>query len=112
MQIDRGTRVEVATTQGSAYDGRRGTVTRVEDRTAFVAMETGPAVMPFGLTELMPLAGGLLGADFWERFAATKEPGEHMHTLDGGARVYCNRTDCQTCDDCGRIDGHNMEVEH
>ena len=44
-----------------------------------------------------------LPPEFWEAFALTKEPGEHMHTLPGGGRVYCHKVHDEVwCTHCER----------
>lgn len=64
LPISKGTRVEVAAPQGSVYDGKRGTVVRIEPHltggTAFVMLDGMTHSVTFGLTELVALAGGLL----------------------------------------------------
>lgn len=63
LLIGKGTRVEVEAPQGSFYDGKRGTVVEVMDRTAFVTLDGMTHPITFGLSELVGLAGGLLRLD-------------------------------------------------
>lgn len=51
-----GARVEVRSPQGSRFDGETGTIRRVYDGTAFVALDHQPVAMPFALGELVSVS--------------------------------------------------------